>query len=285
MIAVIGESVLDRTTWPDGRREQRLGGSPVFAGRALAGVAAGVVITHGADAPLRRPLHDLGLEVIEGPSQRTTVFEVTLEGDGSWHESIAALGDPFTPNDVETWMKPGLAHCSAVVCGGQWRNDFPPDTLAVLARGGRRVYLDGQGAARPRRLGPIHLEGPLDPRLVAHVDVLKLGEEEAHALLGGIDPLAAATLGVPVVVVTLGDRGAVVLADRTATPVGVEPVQGLADTVGAGDSFLALMAAAIEDGADPITAASRACDGVARLLRVRLAAEQRPALAAVASLA
>lgn len=273
MIAVIGQSVLDRTRWPDGQSEDRLGGSPVFAARALAGVAPAVVITHGADAPLRQPLHDLVLEVWEGPSEQTTVFEVAIEGDGGWHESITALGDPFTPGDVESWMKPALTPCSAVVCGAQWRNDFPVETLALLARGGRRVYLDGQGAARPRRLGPIRLEGPLDPRLVANVEVLKLGGEEALTLLGGIDAAVAESFGVPVVVVTLGDRGAVVLADGVATPIRVEPVD-VADTVGAGDSFLALMASAIEIGADPIVAAGYACDGVARLLRLRLSAQR-----------
>jgi sugar/nucleoside kinase (ribokinase family) len=281
MIAVIGQSVLDRISWPDGRIEERLGGSPVFAARALAATSPALVITQGADTVLRQPLHDCGVEVCEGPSERTTVFEVTLHGDGGWHESIVAFGDPFTRCDVETWMSPALARASAVVCGTQWRDDFPPETLALLARGGRTVYLDGQGAARPRRLGLIRLEGPLDPRAVAGVDVLKLAEEEAAALIGGIDPVAALALRVPVVVVTLGERGAVVLADGVATEVGVEPVVGLADTVGAGDSFLALMAAAVGRGAEPILAAGLACEAVARLLRARLAGEREAAVAGV----
>jgi hypothetical protein len=274
MIGLIGQSVLDRTHWPDGRVVERLGGAPVFAARAIADVWPAIVLTHGGTTELRQPLRELGLQVFEGPVTSTTVFEVTLYGDGTWSEEVTAIGDPFTGHDLETWLAEPLTRCSSVVCGSQLRGDFTPETLDALADGGRRVYLDAQGPSRPRRLGPIELEGPLDPSTVRSVDVLKLGEEEAETLIGGIDPVAALATGVPVVVVTRGEQGAVVLADGRATVVGVMPVLGLADTVGAGDSFLALMAAAGEQGADPITATRLACDGVARLLRARLATER-----------
>lgn len=273
-IALIGQSVLDRTHWPDGRVEERLGGAPIFAARAIAPVWPAVVLTHGGGTSLRQPLHELGLEVVEGPSPLTTVFEVTLYGDGTWSEEVTALGDPFTEHDLATWMAAGIAGCTSVVCGTQLRGDFTPETLAALAAGGRRVYLDGQGPARPRRLGPIKLEGPLDLKGLSSISVLKLGEEEADTLLGGIDAHTALATGVPVVVVTRGELGAVVLAGGEATEVLVEPVLGLADTVGAGDSFLALMAAAAESGADPIAATRRACAGVAELLRARLATQR-----------
>lgn len=275
MIAIVGQSALDQTTWPDGRRENRLGGAPVFAAEALAGGAA-VVLTQGGDQALRQPLGATGLDVIVGTSTRTTVYDVRLHGDGTWHESISALGDPFTPRDVETWMAPALAACSAVVCGSLWHGDFPPATLAAL-RQGRTLYLDGQGTGRPRRVGRVVVEGPLDRESIAGVRVLKLSEHEARALLGNVDAAGAAATGVPIVVVTLGERGAVVFMDGVVTEVSVAPVD-LADTVGAGDAFLALMAAAEMDGAAPVDAVAQACDGVAALLRSRLAVE-----AAVAS--
>ena len=274
MIGLLGQSVLDRTHWPNGRVEERLGGAPVFAARAVADVWPAVVLTHGGSRELRQPLHELGLPIVEGPSRSTTVFEVTLHGDGTWSEEVTALGDPFTERDLETWMAPELGRCTSVVCGTQLRGDFTAETLAALAHEGRPVYLDAQGPARPRRLGPIRLEGPLDPGSLRSVSVLKLGEEEADTLIGGIDAQAALATGVPVVIVTRGEQGAVVLCAGHATEVRVEPVLGLADTVGAGDSFLALLAAAAEDGADPIAATRRACDGVAALLRTRLATER-----------
>lgn len=282
-IGLVGQSVLDRAHWPNGRIEERLGGAPIFAGRALADAWPAVVLTHGGSSELRRPLQELGLRIVAGPSALTSVFEVTLYGDGTWSEEVTAIGDPFTKRDLETWMAAGLAHCASIVCGTQLRGDFAADTLDALAQGGRRLYLDGQGPARPRRLGPIRLEGSLDPTTLRNVSVLKLSEEEADTLIGGIDAEAALATGVPVVVVTRGEQGAIVLEDGYATEVRVEPVLGLADTVGAGDSFLALMAAAAADGADPITATRRACDGVAALLRRRLENE-RPSSAAAAGL-
>ena len=280
MIALVGQSVLDQTFWPDGVVEHRLGGAPIFAARAVAGRWPAVVVTHGGTASLRRGLHELGVEVVEGPTERTTVYRTTLFGDGTWAESLTALGDPFTPHDVAGWMAAALEPCSAVVCGAQWRGDFPAATLAALTRPGRLVYLDGQGPARPRRLGPVHVQGALDALALRSVDVLKLSEEEALALFGAIDPAAARVTGVPVVVVTLGERGAVLLEGARATRIEVDPVLGLADTVGAGDSFLALMAAAADAGASSVEAARAACAGAAALLRTRLAAERPVASAA-----
>jgi pfkB family carbohydrate kinase len=270
MIAIVGQSVVDRVKLLGRRWVERLGGAPIFAGQALAaaGVPA-VVLTQGATDELRRPLHALGLPVIEGPSLRSCVSEMVLSPDGSCADSFRDFGEPFTEADVMGWMAPGVSCADAVVCGAQWRDDFPAPTLAALARNGRPLYLDGQGPLRASRLGPLRLEGVLTPDLTRHVTVLKLAEEEAHVAIGGVDARAARTLGVSVVVVTLGERGAVVLADGDTTRVGVEPVN-LADTVGAGDAFLALMAAAALEGATPVEAARYACAGTAAMLRRRL---------------
>jgi pfkB family carbohydrate kinase len=280
VIALVGQSVLDQTFWPDGVVEHRLGGAPIFGARAVADGWPAVVVTHGGTAALRRPLHELGLEVVEGPTQRTSVYRTTLFGDGTWAEVLTSLGDPFTAGDVAGWMADALEPCSAVVCGAQWRGDFPAAALTALVRPGRVVYLDGQGPARPRRLGPVRVQGALDALALRSVDVLKLSEEEALALFGAVDPAAARVTGVPVVVVTLGERGAVLLAGGRATQIEVDPVLELTDTVGAGDSFLALMAAAADAGACPVEAARAACAGAAALLRARLEAEHPVASAA-----
>jgi len=207
IIGLIGQSVLDRTHWPDGRIEERLGGAPVFAARAIADVWPAVVLTHGGTAELRQPLHELGLRIVEGPSPLTTVFEVTLYGDGTWSEEVTTIGDPFTARDLETWMAADIARCTSIVCGTQLRGDFMADTLAALGQGGRRLYLDGQGPARPRRLGPIRLEGPLDLRTLSSVSVLKLGEEEAGKAITeavaraeevGVETLSSVLRGFPV---------------------------------------------------------------------------------------
>jgi hypothetical protein len=267
-IALVGQSVVDRVTLPGQPPVERLGGAPIFAGQAVAGMAA-VILTRGATRALRRPLHELGLPIVEDEAARSCVSEMDLHPDGSCSDGFAAFGVPFTAADVTGWMAPGLASARAVVCGAQWRDDFVPDTLLAIAAGGRAVDLDGQGPLRLPELGPVRLAGPLDPALLRHVVLLKLAEEEAAVALGGVDPLAARALGIPVVV-TLAHRGAVLLVDGTATPVGVDPVLGLADTVGAGDAFLALLAAERTDGVPLLAAVHHACAGVATLLRRRL---------------
>jgi HAD superfamily hydrolase (TIGR01509 family) len=270
MIALIGQSVVDRVKLPGNPWVERLGGAPLFAATALrmAGRPA-VILTRGATSQLRAPLHRLGFQVIEGPSTTSCISEMVLSPDGACADSFAAFGDPFMPADVEGWMAPALAEAHAVVCGAQWRDDFPESTLAALVRTGRPVYLDGQGPLRLPRLGPLQLAGPLSRSALRYVTVLKLAEEEARAALGQLDPAPARTLGVPAVVVTLGARGAVLLVDGHAIDVPVEPVRNLADTVGAGDAFLALMAAAGAEGATPLEAARFACDATAALLRTR----------------
>jgi putative hydrolase of the HAD superfamily len=271
MIAVVGQSVIDRIKLPGHPWIERLGGAPIFAAEALAatGIPA-VILTRGATPTLRRPLHALGIEVIEGPGTLSCVSEMAFCPDGSWSDAFCSFGEPFTPDDVNGWMAPGLSGAHAIVCGTQWCEDFSDETLAALAKGGRPLYLDGQGPLRAAQLGPLRLEGPLRRPCLRHVAVLKLAEEEARVALGGIDPAAAARLGVPLVVVTVGERGAVVLSEGRSIEIGVEPVRGLADTVGAGDAFLALMAAGGRGGTDPIEAVRFACRETANLLRRRL---------------
>ena len=127
MIGLIGQSVLDRTQWPDGRVEERLGGAPVFAARAVADVWPAVVLTHGGAAELRQPLHELGLRIVEGPSSLTTVFEVTLYGDGTWSEEVTAIGD----SDLITQMLVNLTENSL--------NHTPVGTAIEISLGLSRV--------------------------------------------------------------------------------------------------------------------------------------------------
>jgi sugar/nucleoside kinase (ribokinase family) len=228
-----------------------------------------VILTKGGSPELRAPLAATGFEIVVGPAEATFVSELEIFGDGERHHVIAAFGEPFTPADVGGWMAPALGRSGTVVVGAQWRDDFLGETLEALAHDGRTVFLDAQGPARAPALGPVRLEGPLDPAWVAGVHVLKCSEEEADALLGGTDLAAAERSGLPLVVVTHGYTGATLFDHGRETVVAGEPVFGLADTVGAGDSFLALMAAATDDGASPVEAAQFACDGVSAILRAR----------------
>jgi sugar/nucleoside kinase (ribokinase family) len=261
-LAVVGSLSIDRV---DGR-PPRIGGCPFYAGRALRllGTRATIVAKCAAsDRPLLAPsLIRLGMPVRWRDSTATTAFSMSYDGDRR-RMSVDALADPWTPDQVE-------------LTGARWvhvaplaRTDFPPETLAALARG-RRLSLDGQGLVRPGQTGPLELDRDYDPALLEPVSILKLAEEEAELLVDGLDERALGRLGVPEVVVTLGSRGCVVFADGLAELVRSRRVHS-DDPTGAGDAFAATYLVARSTGSPPTAAARRAAALVADLLAGRAA--------------
>jgi sugar/nucleoside kinase (ribokinase family) len=256
-LAVVGNLSLDRV---DGG-EPRAGGAPFHAARALRVLGRpALVATKGADADRRLllpPLVRLGLPVLWRGGETTAAFSFSYDGDRR-SMVVDALGPEWTAEDLR-----GLERVDWVQVGALARSDFPPATLAALARE-RHVGLDGQGLARPARTGPLVLDGEYDPEVLRHVSVLKLAEEEAFALVGGTEEDALRSLGVREVVVTLGSRGALVLAGGQLERVPARPVEG--EPTGAGDAFFAVYLASRAGGHAPVPAARRATAVVATLL-------------------
>ena len=177
--------------------------------------------------------------------------------------SVETLGEPWSVAEVDGWVRKALGGAEWVQVAPLLRGEFDADTLAALARG-RRLLLDGQGLVREARSGPLVLAGDVDPDLLRSVTVLKLAEEEAVALAGGIDAASLAALAVPEIVVTFGSRGCLVLADGRLTEVRARPVA--AEPTGAGDAFGAAYVTARSSGQPPLAAARRATALVADLL-------------------
>jgi sugar/nucleoside kinase (ribokinase family) len=205
----------------------------------------------------------LGLPVLWRGGDSTAAFSFRYDGDRR-EMVVDALGPSWTPADLH-----GLERVEWVHVGGLARSDFPAATLAALARG-RRVSFDGQGLVRPDRTGPLELDAAYDPEILRHVSVLKLAEEEARVLVGEPDEAALRSLGVPEVVVTLGSRGSLVLAEGRLERVAARPVDGEVDPTGAGDAFAAAYLVSRASGHAPAAAARRATAVVAGLLDGRL---------------
>ena len=261
-LAVVGSLALDRVEGGP----PRIGGCPFYAARALRVLGARAVVVAKCAAADRRlllpPLVRLGLPVTWQNSTTTAAFSIAYDGNRR-RMTVDAVADPWTPEQVRL---PGTrwVHVAPLA-----RTDFPPDTLAALARG-RRLSLDGQGLVRPGRIGPLELDADYDPALLRSVSILKLAEEEAELLVEGLDERALRRLGVPEIVVTLGSRGCIVFADGIAELVRSRPVSG-ADPTGAGDAFAAAYLAARSRGNPPTAAARRASALVADLLAGRAA--------------
>jgi sugar/nucleoside kinase (ribokinase family) len=257
-VAVVGNLSLDLV---DGAPPQP-GGPPFYASRALAalGVPSTVrVKCAAADRPtFEPPFAETRVEWLSGSVTATYAF--SYDGDVRRME-VREIGDPWTVEDVgglrEAWVH----------VGALYRGEFAASVLAALKERGARVSFDGQGLVRPARTGPLRLEPEEDLSFLRWVSILKLSEEEARTLVGGLEERSLSELGVPEVVVTLGSRGCIVVARRTLVHVPAEPVD--ADPTGAGDAFAAAYLVARSRRHAPRAAARRATRLVERLLRRR----------------
>ncbi|MEX0817616.1 MAG: PfkB family carbohydrate kinase [Gaiellales bacterium] len=244
----------------------RVGGAAYYAARALRFLGhPAVVATKFAerDRAAVAPLFRLGIPVEAGPASSTISFRIDNEGDRR-RMAIESLGDPWTPEEARGWVARALAGADYVHAGALTGADFSPETLATLANG-RILSFDGQGLVRRARMGKLVLDTDFDRELLRHVDILKLGEEEADALGVGHDERSLGSLGVREVVLTLGRRGAILYADGLAEHVPTRPLDGV-DPTGAGDQFITAYVSYRRLGHAPPSAARCATDAVFALL-------------------
>ena len=207
-----------------------------------------------------RRLAALGLPVSLAAAGETTAFSFHYDAEGNREMRVDALGDAWSEGDEP---ERGLRRVEWVHLAPVLRDDFEAETLERIARR-RRVLLDGHGLVRARRVGPLALDGDFDRALLRHVSILKLAEEEAHAILGHGELEELRELGVPEVVVTFGAGGSLVITREAAVRVTARPARG--DPTGAGDAFSIAYLSARAGGHRPISAARRASALVTGLL-------------------
>ena len=171
-IGLIGHTVIDTIVGPDGAETRRLGGTPLYARRALQAAGADcVVVTRGADP-------GDAVVVPGGPA-----YDSRLDHRDGTRQVLARIGLPFTPDDCASYALPAVRDCEWLHLGAQSAGEFPPETLATARAAGHRLCLDGQGPARGRRSRP----GPaaaVPARRLAGVTILKLNRLEAEAASG-----------------------------------------------------------------------------------------------------
>lgn len=260
-VAVMGNLARDRID----RGPPQPGGCPFFAALALRLLGReGQILTRCADADrslFDRPVQALDVPVTVLSAENTAGFDHSYDGE-TRATTVTGIGDPWTPADADH-LEPGVrwVHVAPLL-----RSDFPRETLAALAGGGRSVSLDGQGLVREPRIGPLEQNPDFDPAVLEPVSVLKLSEEEARIVSGGrFDSKVVRSLGVGEILVTLGSRGEDVWVGGRLTHVPTTPVLEI-HTTGAGDAFMVAYVAARADGALPVEAARDASALVARML-------------------
>jgi 1-phosphofructokinase family hexose kinase len=263
----------DRVVWDDANRvaepRRRPGGQGINvarAARAMGGTAAIVTPLGGRTGEgLRQDIEQerIPLYATEAPGE-TRVFAALREIGTGRNMLINPRGPTFGADDVERFLHQVKACIRDlrprwVACCGSLPPGFPPDLYRTIkstaAAKGARFVADCDGAALelaaaggcdllvPNRYEAGRLTG-------TEVDTIASGVAAARSILAG---------GTPVVVVTLGADGAVLVTAELAIHGRVEAEgAGAGAAVGAGDSFLAAYLLKGETTADPRAALASA---------------------------
>ena len=145
-----------------------------------------------ADRRLLLPsLVGLGLPAVWRSSAATTAFVVLLRRRAADAWSIEAIADPWTPEEATS----ALGAARWVHVAPLTRGDFPPETLAALARRPPRSRSTVRGSSGPPEPGRSSSTPTTTRTLLRSVSILKLSEEEAELLVDGYTERALAPAG------------------------------------------------------------------------------------------
>lgn len=254
VLTVIGESLVDIIVDPRtaGPAEAHAGGSPmnVAVGSARLGLATSLV-THYAYDPngvlIDRHLHSNGVSAIRGGSAPTSTATATLGPDG-------AAAYTF---DI-TWDLNGVSlaalaavQTSAHVHTGSIASVLPPGdqtTLTLLEAAKETATTSYDPNCRPAISPDVAAARRQAELFVATSDIVKASDEDLTWLYPDRTPeesLAAwLELGPSLVALTRGAAGPVILTNQGRVEMAAEAI-AVADTVGAGDSFMAALIAGL----------------------------------------
>ena len=242
---VIGESLIDVVHRPDGSAQEHVGGSP-------ANVAVG----------LARLGHDVTLATKIGDDRRGARIAAHLEDEGV-ALTVGSIGEPPTSVATSTLDSTGAATYTFDLTW-ELSGDQPLEGLAHVHTGSIAATLEPGASAvlstlqrarpsatisydpnlRPSLMGDAHEVRAKIEQLIGLSDVVKASDEDIAWLYRGA-PLPDilrlwGLLGPTLVVVTRGDKGAVIGLTTTGDLTSVDaPAVDVVDTVGAGDSFMA----------------------------------------------
>ena len=243
---VVGEALVDVVRRTDGSVAEHPGGSPMNVAIGLGRLGRGVDLLTwlGDDArgdAVRRHLEASAVQVLTGEPRpaSTSVATATLDADGAATYDFRLTWDLPTQWD-EPVVDPLVVHTGSIA--------------AVLAPGGAAVLrlvaarrasstITYDPNLRPALMGTPGAARPRVEALVALADVVKVSDEDLEWLHPGVAPTELAEewsrLGPGLVVVTNGGEGAFAHTAGGVRVIVPAPRVKVADTVGAGDSFMA----------------------------------------------
>lgn len=253
-VVVVGEALVDIVVSSGGSVEHP-GGSPanVAYGLGRLGAATALLTSIGDDprgAAIEQHLRSAGVELLPGSKGpgRTATATATLASDGSAHYDF----------DIR-WDLPRIAPATLpkVLHTGSIATFLAPGAAAIrdlLEQSHERCLVTYDPNIRPALLGSHFEAKTIFEQLVPFTEVVKLSDEDAHWLYPrlSLEDISQhiLDLGAGLVAVTMGAKGS--LLTTAGAQVAVPPVTAeVADTIGAGDSYMsALICGLLMRGAD-----------------------------------
>ncbi len=258
-VLVLGEALIDIVETGDGVVEH-VGGSPanVAVGVARLGARVRLGTRLGRDARGERiaaHVRSSGAQIVEGswtPTPTDTAHaRIRPDGSAEYDFAVAGVVPPVFDTEV------ALVHTGSIALfldpGGE-------TCLAVLEAARGRAIVTVDPNIRPALVGARETALARFARAAAAADLVKLSDEDAAWLWPQSQPAevleTVAALGPRAVVITRGGDGAIGrCADGAIVEVPGVAVQ-VADTIGAGDSFMASLIATLVEHGVPADAAA-----------------------------
>lgn len=248
VLTVIGESLVDVITDPRqaGENESHPGGSPlnVAVGAARLDLQTNLVTHYAADRyglMIEEHLDSNGVHVINGGATPTSTALAVLGPDGAAEYTFSITWE------INGASLPALAavDVSTHVHTGSIATVLPPGnlvTLALVEAAREHATISYDPNCRPAISPDAAAARQQAEVLVAASDIVKASDEDLSWLYP--DRTAEETLqawlelGPAIVAMTRGASGPVILSGMGRVEMAAEPIT-VADTVGAGDSFMA----------------------------------------------
>ncbi|MEM2874796.1 MAG: carbohydrate kinase family protein [Candidatus Hadarchaeales archaeon] len=269
---VVGHVAIDTNRFPHGVIESILGGAPTYTGLALAALSkrVGIVSKVGVDfteqfPPIYRKL-GIDTEGLMVSGEHTTAFENIYDESGNRRQFCRHIAPPIAPDDIpESYRRAKGFYVSPLL------NEISPETLEALAERST-VVMDPQGLFRRVEAdGSVSIRRDVDLRpYLKHVDVVKVGKEEAKLIMDSPKELLERLCGMgPVVaVLTRGEEPVIMMHNGEMHTINTLRVKAV-DVTGAGDVFGGAFMVRYLETRNPVESARYACAAAGLKIRYR----------------
>lgn len=185
----------------------------------------------------------------------TTRFVLKYGSDWKRKLWLKALAPPVLAGDVPYSLRAQAVHVAPIA------NELSEGIITKLRASTNILSLDPQGFVRRfNKQGKMSLKGWREQSVLKHVDVYKSSQEEIRKIVPKKADLKRSAetirnLGVKIVIVTRGARGASLLFDNTFYNIPSCKSRVVLDSTGAGDAFIGAFLAEYIRGKDPLWSA------------------------------